>query len=214
MGTGFISTIHSHRPRCSGLRWTRVDSPPARGLQIINRNLVRLLRKNPANIIGEAEWRSLGLACPQIDSTVRSSADDQTYYLPIPEEVRETHFLCTIKSPNQSRLKALVELWDLGRHSTLRDELMQGRDFIVMPPEWWPDICCPRRHGWWVQAVDSAILTRCKRCSGMVQHFWVALGLPRFGGEGRGHWGERAKYSPPLRCALTLPHSCRRDFSR
>jgi hypothetical protein len=39
----------------------------------------------------------------------------------------------------------------------------------VMPPEWWPDIPCPRQHGWWVQAVDSAILTRCKRCSGMVQ---------------------------------------------
>ena len=39
----------------------------------------------------------------------------------------------------------------------------------MMPPEWWPEISCPRRHGWWVQAVDSAILTRCKRCSGMVQ---------------------------------------------
>ena len=66
MGTRFISTIHSHRQHCTGLRWTKVDSLSAWGTQIINRNLVRLLRKNPANIIGEAEWRSLGLACPQI----------------------------------------------------------------------------------------------------------------------------------------------------
>ena len=28
MGTGFISTIHSHRPHCTGLRWKKVDSPP------------------------------------------------------------------------------------------------------------------------------------------------------------------------------------------
>ena len=54
-GIGFISTIHSHRPHCTGLRWTRVDSPTAGGTQIINRNLVRLLRKNPATITGEAE---------------------------------------------------------------------------------------------------------------------------------------------------------------
>jgi hypothetical protein len=126
MGTGFISTIHSQRPNCTGLRWTRVDTQPAGGTQIINRNLIRLLRKNPATITEEAEWRSLGLACPQIDSFVCSSAEDQTYYRPIPEDVRETRFLCTINAPNQSRLKTLVELWDLGRHSTLRDELIQG----------------------------------------------------------------------------------------
>jgi hypothetical protein len=41
MGTGFISTIHSHRPHCTGLSWEKVDSPPAGGTQIINRNLVR-----------------------------------------------------------------------------------------------------------------------------------------------------------------------------
>jgi len=102
-------------------------------------------------------------------SRPRPQAPDQTYYRPIPEDARETRFLCTINAPNQSRLKALVEVSDLGRHNTLRDELIQGKDFIVMPPEWWPDISCPRRHGWWVQAVDSVILTRCKRCSGMVQ---------------------------------------------
>jgi hypothetical protein len=47
--------------------------------------------------------------------------------------------------------------------------LIQGRDLIVMQPEWWSSIPCPRRHGWWVQSVDSVILTRCKGCSGMVQ---------------------------------------------
>ncbi len=122
-----------------GLRWKKVDSPPAGGTQIINRNLVRLPRHNPSTVTGEAEWRSLGLARPQIDSFVRSSAEDQTFYCPIPEDARETRFLCTINAPNQSRLKTLVELWDLGRHDTLRDELIQGRDFIVMPPEKWPD---------------------------------------------------------------------------
>jgi len=96
------------------------------GTQIINRDLVRLLRKNPAATTGESEWHSLGLERPQIDSFVCSSAEDQTYYRPIPEDVRETRFLCTINAPNQSRLKTLVELWDLGRHSTLRDELIQG----------------------------------------------------------------------------------------
>jgi hypothetical protein len=55
MGTGIISRIHSHRPHCTDLRWTKVDSPPAGGTQIINRNLVRLLRKKPATITGEAE---------------------------------------------------------------------------------------------------------------------------------------------------------------
>jgi hypothetical protein len=169
MGTGFISMIHCHRPHCTGLRWKKVDSPQAGGIQIVNRNLVRLLRQNPATVIGEVEWRSMGLARPQIDSSVRSSAEDQAFYCPIPEDARETRFLCTINDPNPSRLKALVDLWDLGRHTTLRDELIQGRDLIVMPTEWWPDMPCPRRHGWWVQAVDSVILTRCKRCSGMVQ---------------------------------------------
>jgi hypothetical protein len=38
-----------------------------------------------------------------------------------------------------------------------------------MPPEWWTNVSCPRRHRWWVKAVDSVILTRCKGCSGMVQ---------------------------------------------
>jgi hypothetical protein len=55
MGLGFISTIHSHRPHCTGLRWKRVDSPPTGGTQIINRKLVRLLRQNPATVTGEAE---------------------------------------------------------------------------------------------------------------------------------------------------------------
>jgi hypothetical protein len=102
-----------------------------------------------------------GLSTP---TDVRSSAEDQAFYCPIPEDARETRFLCTINAPNLSRLKALVDLWDLGRHTTLRDELIKGRDFIVMLTEWWPDIPCPRWHGWWVQAVDSVILTRCKRC--------------------------------------------------
>jgi hypothetical protein len=69
----------------------------------------------------------------------------------------------------KTKNKALVEMWDLGRYNTLRDELIKGRDFIVMPSEWWPNVPCPRRHGWLVQAVDSVILTRCKGCSDMVQ---------------------------------------------
>ncbi len=40
-----------------------------------------------------------------------------------------------IKAPNLFRLKEFVDLWDLGRHTTLRDELIQGRDFIVMQTE-------------------------------------------------------------------------------
>jgi len=106
MGTGFISTIHSHRPHCMGLRWKKVDSPPAGGTQMINRNLVRLLRQNPATVTGETEWLSLGIARPQIDSFVRSSAEDKTFYCPIPEDARETSFLCTINAPNHLRLKA------------------------------------------------------------------------------------------------------------
>ena len=144
MGTGFISTIHSHRPHCTGLRWKKVDSPPTGGTQIINRNLVRLLRKNPATVTGEAEWLSLGIARPQIDSFVRSSAEDRTFYCPVPEDARETRFLCTINAPTHLRLKALVEMWDLGRYNTLRDELIKGRDLIVMPSEWWPNVPCPR----------------------------------------------------------------------
>ena len=106
MGTGLISTIHSHRPHCTGLSWEKVDSPPAGGTQIINRNLVRLLGQNPATVTGEAEWLSLGIARPQIDSFVRSSAEDKTFYCPIPEDARETSFLCTINAPNHLRLKA------------------------------------------------------------------------------------------------------------
>ena len=89
--------------------------------------------------------------------------------LPLTEDARETRFLCTINASLQSRIQALVEMWDRGRHSTLRAELIQGRDLIVMQSEWWSSIPCPRRHGWWVQSVDSVILTRCKGCSGMVQ---------------------------------------------
>jgi hypothetical protein len=63
------------------------------GTQIINRDLVRLLRKNPAATTGESEWHSLGLERPQIDSFVCSSAEDQTYYHPVPEDARETRFL-------------------------------------------------------------------------------------------------------------------------
>jgi len=99
MGTGLISTIHSHRPHCTGLRWKKVDSPPAGGTQIINRNLVRLLRQNPAIVTEEAEWLSLGIARPQIDSFVRSSAKGKTFYYPVPEDARETRFLCTINAP-------------------------------------------------------------------------------------------------------------------
>jgi hypothetical protein len=134
MGTGFIFTIHSHRPHCTGLRWTRVDTPPAGGTQIINPALVRLLSKNPSATTGESEWHSLGLERPQVDSFVRSNDEDPTYYRPVPEDARETRFLCTISAPPQSRLQALVEMWDRGRQSTLRAELIQGRDLIVMQP--------------------------------------------------------------------------------
>jgi hypothetical protein len=67
MGLGFISTIHSHRPHCTGLRWKKVDSPPTGGTQIINRQLVRLLRQNPATVTGEAEWGSSNTARPPAD---------------------------------------------------------------------------------------------------------------------------------------------------
>ena len=97
LGLGFISTIHSHRPHCTGLRWKRVDSPPTGGTQIINRRLVRLLRQNPATVMGEAEWLSLGMERPQIDTLVRASAEDKIFYCPVPEDARETRFLYTIK---------------------------------------------------------------------------------------------------------------------
>ncbi len=123
-GTGFISTIHSHRPHCTGLRWTRVDAPPAGGTQISSPALVCLLSKNPSATTGESEWPSLGLARPQVDSFVRYNVGDPTYYCPVPEDARETRFLCTINAPLQSRLQAVVEMWDRGRHSTLRAELI------------------------------------------------------------------------------------------
>ena len=60
-------------------------------------------------------------------------------------------------------------MWDHGQHIAFREEIIKGRDLIPLPPSWWPSISCPRRHGWWVQAVDSITLTRCKGCLGMVQ---------------------------------------------
>jgi hypothetical protein len=72
-------------------------------------------------------------------------------------------------NPSATRIKELIELWDRGHHLALREELIRGSDFILMPPSWWPSTPCPRQHGWWMRTVDSITLTRCLGCSGMVQ---------------------------------------------
>ena len=169
MGIRLISGIHGHRIHCTGLRWERVDAPPSKGRQIYNRALARLLRRGPSSILEDGEWRSLGLEPPYADSFVRPRADEPTHFRPIPEDARETRFLCSINAPTQTRIQALIDMWDHGQHIAFREEIIKGRDLIPLPPSWWPSISCPRRHGWWVQAVDSITLTRCKGCLGMVQ---------------------------------------------
>ena len=169
MGIRLISGIHGHRIHCTGLRWERVDAPPSKGRQIYNRALARLLRRGPSSILEDGDWRSLGLEPPYADSFVRPRADEPTHFRPIPEDARETRFLCSINAPTQIRIQALIDMWDHGQHIAFREEIIKGRDLIPLPPSWWPSISCPRRHGWWVQAVDSITLTRCKGCLGMVQ---------------------------------------------
>jgi hypothetical protein len=94
------------------------------------------------------------------------------YLLPIPEVARETRFLCfslvsrsfccsvssrdrAVAVPPQTIMQALIELWDQGHHIALREELIRGSDFILMPPSWWSSTPCPRQHGWWVSTVHS-----------------------------------------------------------
>ena len=169
MGVRLISGIHGHRIHCTGLRWERVDTPPSKGRQIYNRALASLLRRGPSSILEDFEWRSLGQEPPHVDSFVRPRADDPTHFRPIPEDIREARFLCSINAPTQVRIQALIDMWDHGHYIAFREELIKGRDLIALPPSWWPTISCPRHHGWWVQAVDSITLTRCKGCLGMVQ---------------------------------------------
>ena len=121
------------------------------------------------SILEDGEWRSLGLEPPHVDSFVHPRADEPTHFRPIPEDARETRFLCSINAPTQIRIQALIDMWDHGQHIAFREEIIKGRDLIPLPPSWWPSTSCPRRHGWWVQAVDSITLTRCKGCLGMVQ---------------------------------------------
>ncbi len=85
----------------------------------------------------------------------------------------ETRFLCSISAPAQSQIQALIDLWDQGHHIVLREELIREVDLILMPPSWWLSTPCPRQHGWWVRTVDSITLTRCLRCSGMVQTLFL-----------------------------------------
>ena len=136
MGIRLISGIHGHRIHCTGLRWERVDAPPSKGRQIYNRALARLLRRGPSSILEDGEWRSLGLEPPYEDSFVRPRADEPTHFRPIPEDARETRFLCSINAPTQIRIQALIDMWDHGQHIAFREEIIKGRDLIPLPPSW------------------------------------------------------------------------------
>ena len=122
MGVRLISGIHGHRIHCTGLRWERVDTPPSKGRQIYNRALASLLRRGPSSTLEDFEWRSLGLESPHVDSFVRPRADEQTHFRPIPEDFRETRFLCSINAPTQVRIQALIDFWDHG-HYIVRVEI-------------------------------------------------------------------------------------------
>ncbi len=156
MGVRLISGIHGHRIHCTGLRWERVDTPPSKGRQIYNRALASLLRRGPSSTLEDFEWRSLGLEPPHADSFVRPRADDPKHFRPIPEDIRETRFLCSINAPTQVRIQALIDMWDHGHYIAFREELIIGRDLYgpdyVFEPEHQdvPFLQLPSRHfhGW------------------------------------------------------------------
>jgi len=156
MGVRLISGIHVHRIHCTGLRWERVDTPPSKGRQIYNRALASLLRRGPSSTLEDFEWRSLGLEPPHADSFVRPRADDPKHFRPIPEDIRETRFLCSINAPTQVRIQALIDMWDHGHYIAFREELIKGRDLYgpdyVFEPEHQdvPFLQLPSRHfhGW------------------------------------------------------------------